>query len=73
MHRNLIDDNYVEENVVPDERELAKEAADHEVTALLQDMVLDSQDVQEFLEGLISVAAAAFTAAPVDDHGGQQQ
>ncbi len=63
MHRDLIDDNYVEENVVPDERELAKEAADHEVTALLQDMVLDSQDVQEFLEGLVSVAAAAFTGA----------
>lgn len=46
---------------MPDERELAAEAADHEVTALLQDMVLDSEDVQEFLHGLVGVAATAFS------------
>lgn len=48
---------------MPDERELAAEAAKHETTAILQDMVLDSQDVQQFLDGLVTVSAAAFTGA----------
>jgi hypothetical protein len=42
---------------VPDERELAAEAAEDDLTALLQDMVLDSDDVQQFLEGLVVVAS----------------
>ncbi|MBG6226623.1 GAF domain-containing protein [Arthrobacter sp. CAN_A2] len=51
---------------MPDERELAEEAANHAMTALLQDMVLDSEDVQEFLDGLVSVAATAFSRAHGD-------
>lgn len=48
---------------MPDERELAVQTADHETVALLQDMVLDSEDVQEFLDGLVHVAATAFSGA----------
>jgi len=43
------------------ERELAREVEQDPVTAVLQDLVLDSADVQEFLAGLVSVAANAFT------------
>lgn len=46
-----------------DESELAAEAADDTVTALLQDLVLESKDVQEFLDRLVSVAAEAFSGA----------
>lgn len=46
---------------MPDERELAADAAENETVALLQDMVLDSEDVQEFLDGLVTVASTAFT------------
>jgi GAF domain-containing protein len=46
---------------VPDERELAEEVAEHSVVALLQDIVLDSDGVQEFLDGLVEVASTAFT------------
>lgn len=46
---------------MPDEKELAEEAAEDSVVALLQDMVLDSDGVQEFLDGLVTVASTAFT------------
>ena len=46
---------------MPDETELAADAAENETIALLQDMVLDSQDVHEFLDGLVAVASTAFT------------
>jgi GAF domain-containing protein len=48
---------------VSDEQELAVEAAENEVDIQLQDMVLDSVDVQEFLDGLMTVAAEAFTGS----------
>lgn len=50
---------------MPDEQQLATEAAEDSVTALLQDMVLDSGDVQQFLDGLVAVASTAFTG----EHG----
>jgi GAF domain-containing protein len=48
---------------MPDEQELRREVKQDTVTAMLQDMVLDSADVQEFLDGLVRVAAEAFTGA----------
>ena len=48
---------------MPNERELAAEEAENQTVALLQDMVLDSQDVQEFLDGLVTIASTAFTGA----------
>lgn len=48
---------------MPDEEELAREAARDSVTAVLQDMVLESDDVQEFLTGLVTVAATSFSGA----------
>ncbi|MDQ0734771.1 GAF and ANTAR domain-containing protein [Arthrobacter agilis] len=48
---------------VPDERELAVDAAENETIAVLQDMVLDSEDVHQFLDGLVTVASTAFTGA----------
>lgn len=48
---------------MPDEQELAREVAQDPITALLQDMVMDSDDVQEFLTGMVSIAANAFTGA----------
>ncbi|WP_258058700.1 GAF and ANTAR domain-containing protein [Arthrobacter sp. B1805] len=48
---------------MPDERELAAEAAENQTISLLQDMVLDSDDVQQFLDGLVTVASTAFTSA----------
>ncbi|WP_338403182.1 GAF and ANTAR domain-containing protein [Arthrobacter bussei] len=50
---------------MPDEQQLAVEAAEDGLTALLQDMVLDSDDVQQFLDGLVEVASRAFTG----EHG----
>jgi GAF domain-containing protein len=46
---------------VPDEIELAQEAAEDRAAAILQNMVLDSDGVQEFLDGLVTVASTAFT------------
>lgn len=46
---------------MPDEQELARETDRDPVTALLQDMVLESDDVQDFLTGLASIAAEAFS------------
>lgn len=46
-----------------DEQELAREVEQDTLTAVLQDMVLDSTDVQEFLTDLVHVAAKAFTGA----------
>ncbi|MHA7189169.1 GAF and ANTAR domain-containing protein [Arthrobacter sp. MDT2-16] len=46
---------------MPDENELASEKERDPVTALLQDMVLESEDVQDFLAGLATVASRAFT------------
>ncbi len=46
---------------MPDEEELAYETERDPVTALLQDMVLESADVQVFLTGLATVASKAFT------------
>lgn len=48
---------------MPDEKELAEDAAENHLTAVLQDMVLDSDGVQEFLDGLVTVASTAFTGA----------
>ena len=48
---------------MPDENELAKEAAESSMVAVLQDMVLDSDGVQEFLDGLVTVASTAFTGS----------
>ena len=48
---------------MPDEQELSREVEQDAVTALLQDMVLESADVQEFLDGLVKVASQAFTGA----------
>jgi GAF domain-containing protein len=48
---------------VPDEQELTREVEQDTVTAMLQDMVMDSDDVQEFLTGLVQVASRAFTGA----------
>lgn len=46
---------------MPDEYELAQESLEDPVTAMLQDVVLDSGDVQEFLTGLADVAATVFS------------
>ncbi|MDQ0736146.1 GAF and ANTAR domain-containing protein [Arthrobacter agilis] len=46
---------------MPDEDELAYETERDPVMALLQDMVLESEDVQGFLTGLATVASKAFT------------
>jgi GAF domain-containing protein len=46
---------------MPTERELAHEVEHNPVTALLQDMVLESEDVQDFLTGLATLASQAFT------------
>ncbi len=51
---------------MPDEKELAAEADENSTVALLQDMVLDSDDVQEFLDGLVTVASTAFTGTHGD-------
>lgn len=48
---------------MPDEKELAEEADKNCMAALLQDMVLDSDGVQEFLDGLVEVASTAFTGS----------
>jgi GAF domain-containing protein len=48
---------------VPDEQELAREVEQDTVTSVLQDLVLESTDVQEFLAGLVVVAATAFSGA----------
>lgn len=48
---------------MPDEKELAEEAAEDSVVALLQDMVLESDGVQEFLDGLVEIASTAFTGS----------
>ncbi|THJ68652.1 GAF and ANTAR domain-containing protein [Arthrobacter echini] len=45
---------------MPDENELARESVQHPVVAALQDMVLDSSDVEEFLTGLAEVSARVF-------------
>ncbi|WDF32599.1 GAF and ANTAR domain-containing protein [Arthrobacter agilis] len=46
---------------MPDEKELAHEVERDTFTAQLQNMVLESNDVQEFLTGLVTIAAEAFT------------
>lgn len=46
---------------MPDEQELARESEKDTLTAVLQDMVLDSEDVQTFLTGLVRVAAQSFS------------
>lgn len=46
-----------------DQSELVGEAEEDSVTALLQDLVLESRDVQEFLDRLVSVASEAFSGA----------
>jgi GAF domain-containing protein len=46
---------------MPDEQELAREAEEDSLTAVLQDMVLDSDDVQTFLTGMVRVAAQSFS------------
>ncbi|WDF35090.1 GAF and ANTAR domain-containing protein (plasmid) [Arthrobacter agilis] len=51
----------MDEDLMPDEHELAREAERDTFTAQLQNMVLESEDVQEFLTGLVTVAAQAFT------------
>ncbi|MHA7179491.1 ANTAR domain-containing protein [Arthrobacter sp. MDB2-24] len=48
---------------MPDERELGREAEEEPLAAVLQDVVLDSEDVKDFLTGLTEVAAAAFSGA----------
>ncbi|MHA7280277.1 GAF and ANTAR domain-containing protein [Arthrobacter sp. MDT2-2] len=48
---------------MPDEKELVEEADENRMAALLQDMVLDSDGVQEFLDGLVEVASTAFTGS----------
>ncbi|WP_231554407.1 GAF and ANTAR domain-containing protein [Arthrobacter sp. L77] len=48
---------------MPDEKELAHEMDRDPVTALLQDMVLESDDVQDFLTGLATIASEAFSSA----------
>ncbi|MHA7284085.1 ANTAR domain-containing protein [Arthrobacter sp. TMS2-4] len=48
---------------MPDEKDLAREIDRDPVTALLQDMVLESDDVQDFLAGLATIAAEAFSGA----------
>ncbi|MBG6185375.1 GAF domain-containing protein [Arthrobacter sp. CAN_A214] len=48
---------------MPNETELAADAAENETMALLQDMVLASEHVQQFLDGLVTIASAAFTSA----------
>ncbi|MHA7284430.1 ANTAR domain-containing protein [Arthrobacter sp. TMS2-4] len=48
---------------MPDERELAREVEQDTVTALLQDLVMESDDVQEFLTGLVTIASEAFSGA----------
>ncbi|MHA7218117.1 GAF and ANTAR domain-containing protein [Arthrobacter sp. MDT1-48-3] len=61
QQRAFSTDRYVDEELMPDENELAREAERDTITAQLQNMVLESDDVQEFLTGLVSVAAEAFT------------
>lgn len=51
---------------MPDEYELARESLEDPVTAMLQDVVLDSGDVQEFLGGLADVAAKVFSGTHED-------
>ena len=46
---------------MPDEQELAREVEQDSVVAMLQDMVLESDDVQVFLTGMVDVAAKAFS------------
>jgi GAF domain-containing protein len=46
---------------MPDEQELALEADQHSLTAHLQDMVLESGDVHDFLDSLARVAAESFS------------
>jgi hypothetical protein len=55
---------------VPKERDLAAEAAENETGALLQDMVLDSLDVHQFLDGLVTVVSTAFSGASGEDFCG---
>lgn len=55
---------------MPEERELAAEAVEDETVALLQDMVLDSQDVHQFLDGLVTVVSTAFSGASGEEFCG---
>lgn len=48
---------------MPNEHELAHEVEQDTITAMLQDMVMDSGDVQEFLTGMVDIAASSFTGA----------
>lgn len=48
---------------MPYEEELSREADRDPLTVQLQDMVLESEDVQDFLTGLVTVAANSFTGA----------
>jgi GAF domain-containing protein len=48
---------------MPDEQQLTREVEQDTVIAMLQDMVMESDDVQEFLTGLVQVASTAFTGA----------
>ncbi|KNC19868.1 response regulator receiver protein [Arthrobacter sp. RIT-PI-e] len=48
---------------MPDEDELAREVERDTVTARLQNMVLESEDVQHFLTGMVTIAAESFTGA----------
>jgi GAF domain-containing protein len=48
---------------MPNESELLREAEQDVLTARLQDMVLESADVQEFLDGLVRVAVDSFSRA----------
>ncbi|RJT78466.1 ANTAR domain-containing protein [Arthrobacter cheniae] len=48
---------------MPDEQELGRETEDEPLAAVLQDVVLDSQDVKEFLTGLTEIAASAFSGS----------
>ncbi len=45
------------------EKDLAQGIETHPVTAALQDMVLESEDVQEFLTGLATIAAESVSGA----------
>ena len=48
---------------MPDEQDLAREVEQDTVTSVLQDLVLESNDVQEFLNGMVAVAATAFSGS----------
>jgi GAF domain-containing protein len=46
-----------------DESELETERLQNQVAAALQDLVLDTRDVQDFLDGLVTVASEAFSTS----------